>query len=196
MTRSVSTALMPQKPLLSAPSGLDDQFVKFDASHHLRPVVRKDDYDSLRSWDFGWLVLKGINVAQGDENEIELAKRFSAGQKALYFFWYLDGQVTNGGFMQFFLNGYQRYVPTIHKGLDLIGDTAAVRLLQAAHDDCWKHRDDFEQVASGEQDWSWLRGRLPEMDALDEAYFEHHEQTMDLMENYIRMHPDEFVIVK
>jgi len=34
----------------------------------------------------------------------------------------LDAQVTNGGFLQFYSNGYRNYVPTINAGLKLIGD--------------------------------------------------------------------------
>lgn len=187
---------MYQEPLLLAPEELEDQFLGFDAQHQLRPVVLKSEYDSLHSWDFGWLVLSGMNIASGGVDEIELARRLSAGQKALYFFWYLDGQVTNGGFMQFFLNGYQRYVPTIHAGLELVGDTTTARLLAEAHHDCWMHREEFELVAKGDHDWSWLRTRLPDMDSLDEDYFAHHDEAMNHMERYIRSHPEEFVVVE
>jgi uncharacterized protein YwqG len=44
------------------------------------------------------------------------SKRLSPGQKALFFIWYLDAEVTNGGFIQFYWNG---------KGYDLVTSSSA-----------------------------------------------------------------------
>lgn len=186
----------PQPSLLMDPSLLEDWFNEFDPTDHLLPVVPRDEFDSLRSWDFGWLILKGISIAEDEDEEVELAKRFSPGQKALYFFWHLDGQVTNGGFVQFFLNGYLIYARSILTGLELVGDTTSAKILLDALDDCWRHRDEFEMVAAGKEDWSWLRERLPEMDRLDDAYLEHRDRVMALFDDYIRSHPEKFVLIQ
>lgn len=59
------------------------------------------------------VALEPINIAIGDENEKDLATRFSPAQKALYYVWYLDAEVTNGGFIQFYWNDYRKYIPLI-----------------------------------------------------------------------------------
>ncbi|MBK6775286.1 MAG: DUF4375 domain-containing protein [Flavobacteriales bacterium] len=178
------------------PALLEDWFNEFDPADHLLPIVSRDEFESLRSWDFGWLILKGISIAEDEDEEVALAKRFSPAQKALYFFWYLDGQVVNGGFMQFFLNGYLIYSQSILTGLELVGDPTSAKILQDALDDCWKHKGEFELVAAGKEEWSWLRERLPEMGRLDDAYLEHHDRAMALFELYIRSHPEKFVCIQ
>jgi hypothetical protein len=90
----------------------------FEKENHLQPIFEKERFDNLHGWEFGWEILSFINIAKSDDNERELSKRFSPGQKALYFFWYLDAQVTNGGFIQFYTNGYRNYLPTIIEGLN------------------------------------------------------------------------------
>jgi hypothetical protein len=75
---------------------LMELYNSFDKDNHLQPVFDKAKFDTLHGWDFGWEILEPINIAKGDEDEFQLSKRFSPGQKALYFIWYLDAQVTNG----------------------------------------------------------------------------------------------------
>jgi hypothetical protein len=76
----------------------------FEKENHLKPDFDKSEFEELDSWDFGWAILQPINLAADKESEKALSKRFSPGQKALYFFWYLDEEVTNGGFIQFYWN--------------------------------------------------------------------------------------------
>jgi len=78
----------------------DSQKNKFDVflkEIHLKPDIAKEQISGLQDWDYLWAILSPINKAQSEKHEIELAKRLSSGQKALYFWWYLDAQVTNGG---------------------------------------------------------------------------------------------------
>ena len=102
----------------------------FDTTNHLQPLFDKTQFDTSHGWNFGWAVLEPINIAKGKEDEKLLAKRFSPGQKALYFFWYLDAGVTNGGFIQFYWNDNRKYLPPIIDGLKLIGDTSMLDLVE------------------------------------------------------------------
>src|ERR1700679_2039140 len=118
-----------------APDRILEYYNIFDKKHHLQPVFDKAAFNTLRGWDFGWAVLKTINIAGNRADNAEFSKRFSPGQKALYFFWYLDAQVTNGGFIQFFWNGYREYLPPIIDGLKLINDTALLNLIYKADEE-------------------------------------------------------------
>ena len=73
----------------------------YDKLNHLQPFFDRAKFDTLHRWEFGWAILEPINIAKNDEDEKILATKFSPGQKALYFIWYLDAEVTNGGFIQF-----------------------------------------------------------------------------------------------
>lgn len=164
----------------------------FDRSNHLQPGFDRAAWDSLHGWDFGWAILEPINIAASRDEEEELSKRFAPGQKALYFFWYLDAQVTNGGFIQFYWNDYRMYVPTIREGLKLIGDKELLQLLDKVDLEYLTHKDAFDKQKVAD-DWSPLYQDLSKFDAYDQTYFEIHDRTMELIEQYARLHPEEFV---
>jgi len=170
-------------------------FNTFDKANHLQPDFDKAKFDTLHGWDFGWEILQLIDVARGDEDEIKLSSRFSPGQKALYFFWHVDAQVTNGGFIQFYWNGYGKYIPPILNGLKLIGDSAMYNLVVAADEEYQRNKMHFDskRTMSGMQS---LYEDLKKFDEYDSAYYEIHETTMGLLEKYARQNPDDFVKLK
>src|SRR5688572_23434047 len=128
---------------------------KEDPSNQLRPELNKIQFDTLKSWDLGWFLLEPINIAKDVDDEVELAKRFSTGQKALYFFWLLDAEVTNGGFIQFYWNGRDMYFPPIIDGLKLIGDKELLDLIDKADKEFEINKDKFEKQRE-EDDWEPL----------------------------------------
>jgi hypothetical protein len=166
----------------------------FDKSNHLLPAFNKSTFDTIHSWDFGWAILEPLNIAPDLETEKELAKRLSPGQKALYFFWYLDAQVTNGGFIQFFWNGYSQYIPPILEGLKLIGDSNLKELVDEANQEYLTNIDKFNSQRNM-GDSEVLYDELKEFDKMDDKYYEIHDRTMELFEKYVRANPNEFVIL-
>jgi hypothetical protein len=167
----------------------------FDQSNHLQPLFDKIKFDTLHTWDFGWVVLEPINIANGKEDEKLLARRFSPGQKALYFFWYLDAEVTNGGFIQFYWNNNRKYLPPIIAGLNLIGDTSMLDLVNKADEEYLKHKEQF--VLQRQKDnWQPLYDSLKKFEDYDGKYYLLHDRTMELIEKYAKQHPDEFVKFK
>jgi len=156
----------------------------------------KAKFDTSHGWDFGWAVLEPINIATDQENsETALSKKLSPGQKALYFFWYLDGEVTNGGFIQFYWNGYRRYIPAILDGLKLIGDTTMIELVEKADKEYLLHKEKFNEQRL-KDDWSPLYDDLKNFETYDESYYKMHDKTMELIEKYARQHPEEFIKFK
>jgi len=161
----------------------------------LRPEFNKTEFDTLHRWDLGWAILQPINLAKDKADEIELTKRFSNGQRALYYFWYLDAQVVNGGFIQFYWNGYESYLPLIQEGIKFIGDSALLNLLIKANEEYIKNKDKFKQQKTID-DWSPLYGNLKKFDEYDSEYYKIHDHTMDLLEQYIRLHSNDFVTLR
>jgi hypothetical protein len=164
----------------------------FDKENHLQPDLENAEFTTLHDWDLAWAVLEPLNIAENDDHEILLAKRFSPGQKALYFFWYLDAQVTNGGFIQFYWNGHHKYSKPILSGLELVGDKNMAELVAAAEEQYLLHQNEFDQQRK-QEDWRPLYKNLINFEKLDELYFNTHDKTISLIEHYIREHPDEFV---
>jgi len=167
----------------------------FDKDNHLQPFFDKIEFDTLHSWDFGWAILEPINIAKGKEDEKLLAKRFSPGQKALYFIWYLDAEVTNGGFIQFYWNDNRRYLPPIIEGLKLISDTSILSLVDQADKEYLTHKDKFI-FQRQKNDWQPLYDNLKNFEKYDSIYYATNDKMMELIEKYARQHSDEFVKFK
>ena len=171
-----------------------NRYSTFHQEQHLRPDFDRSRFNSLHRWDLGWEILTPINIAkdQGDGEE-ELMRQFSPGQKALYFFWYLDAQVTNGGFIQFYLNGYRKYFEAIKSGLELICDKSMIDIVERADNAFQANRAEFDN-AEVHQDTEDLYAKLEStFYPLDSAYYLAHDTTMSLVEVYIRANPDQFV---
>lgn len=168
---------------------------KEDPSNQLRPELSKTQFDTLKSWDLGWFLLEPINIAKDVNDEVQLARRFSKGQKALYFFLFLDAEVTNGGFIQFYWNGRDMYLPPIIEGLKLIGDKELLDLVDKADKEFEINKKKFEDQRE-KDDWEPLYDNLNKFDEYDSIYYKIHDKTMTLIEKYAREHPNEFGVVK
>lgn len=167
----------------------------FDKDNHLRPDFKKSEFDTLHSWDFGWAILEPINIAPDKDKERLLSNRLSPGQKALYFFWYLDEEVTNGGFIQFYWNYNRRYLPPIIEGLKLIGDTELINLVTKADQEYLENKDKFDLQRENDN-WEPLYKDLKEFEKFDNHYYKIHDRTMELIEKYTRQNINEFINLK
>ena len=172
-----------------------EQFNTFDKENHLTPLFAKTKFDSLHGWELGWEILKPINNAKDDEDEKLRSRRLSPGQKALYFIWYLDGQVTNGGFIQFYWNDYHKYLPPIIDGLKLIGDTSMLVLVEKVDKEYLANEDKFS-LQKKRNDIEPLYESLKHFDEFDNTYYKSRDNTMLLIEKYARRHSTEFVKFK
>jgi hypothetical protein len=170
-------------------------YVLFDQENHLQPDFDKTNFDTLHGWDFGWAILEPINIAKSRADDKELSKRFSSGQKALYFFWYLEEEVTNGGFIQFYWNGYREYLPAIETGLKLVGDTNLIELIEKADKEYLANKNKFD-LQQELNDWEPLYDNLVQFNDFDQEYYKMRNSTMDKIEKYIRLKPAEFVNLK
>jgi len=175
-----------QKPEIQM---ISNPYAGHDSTNQLRPSISKGDFFRMTGFDFGWLVLEPINLASSLEHEVELSKRFSEGQKAIYFWWFMDAQVTNGGFIQFYVNGYGSYVPAIIRGLEHIGDQEVADLAKKAHQIYLANQKLFKKDYDER-----LYDRLDELSSLDSDYYDLNEQTMAGIERYAKQNPQEFCV--
>ena len=170
----------------------NDPYWEFDHTKHFRPKLNKGDFLKLNGYDFGWFVLEPLSKFVIDrEHEIERGKYLSYGQKALYYWWYLDAQVTNGGFVQFYYNGYGPYVPTIIKGLEYIGDMEMADLVKRVDKIYQKNKKLIDKAQESDLFGGDLYDKLDEMSLFDDDYYEMNVKTMSLIEAYIRKNPNE-----
>lgn len=173
----------------------NDPYWEFNKNDQFLPKLNKGGFFKLSGFDFGWFVLEPIsNFIKEKKFEIERGKCLSYGQKALYYWWYLDSQVTNGGFVQFYYNGYAPYMPTIIKGLEHIGDIEMANLLKKADNIYQKNKKQINKAQKSDLFGSDLYERLEDMSSLDDKYFKMNKKTMSLIESYIRKNPNEICL--
>src|SRR5262249_15389230 len=146
----------------------------------------------LHGWNLGAEILESIYIAREKEDEVELAKRLSPGQKALYFIGYLEDEVTNGGLIQFYWNYDREYLAPILEGLKLVGDTAMLDLVKKANKEYSVHRSEF-LAQKIKDDWQPLYDSLKTFETYDEIYSKISDSTIGLIEKYVRLNTSDFV---
>jgi len=164
----------------------------YDPYNQLRPQINRLEFYSTTAFELGWLLVRPLKLAKTPEEEVALAKRFSQGQKALYFWWLLDVAATNGGFIQFYYDQQDRYIPAIHKGLDALGITEMTALIRKAHRAFKESKAEIETARNKSLLNKELYKRLKALTTLDEEYYKLNGQTMKAIEDYARQYPDEF----
>src|SRR5688500_2973065 len=170
-------------------------FKYFDPAEQLRPKFSKKKFNELKDWDLAWEILEPINIATTRRSEIGLSKKLSPGQKTLYFFWYLDAEVENGGFIQFYHNKYDHYLPSILEGLSLLKDKQMLSLVNKA-DELFQKNEVLYNRPTTIDAFSRLYEKIKDIAKLDDKYYKHRDKTMALNERYIRENPKEFVSFK
>ena len=173
-----------------------DPYWEFDKSQHYRPNLSTGDFFKLSDFDFGWFIIEPISeYIQDEKGELKKGNTLSYGQKALYYWWYVDTQVNNGGFTQFYFNDYGKYVPTIIKGLKHVGDDKMAELVNRSYELYLKENKRIKDARQGGlEGFSNLYKEIKDFDELDNEYYDLNEQTMKIIENYIRKNPKEICL--
>lgn len=170
-----------------------DPYWGFDKSIQFKPKLNQVQFFKLTGFEFGEYVRAPISKFIKDtEHEISKGICLSYGQKVLYYWWYIDAQVKNGGFVQFFFNGYGPYLPTIIKGLEHIEDNKMANLIQKAEKIYQKNIKLINKARENDLFGSDVYERLDELSDLDQEYYKLSNNTMSEIEKYIRKNPNEF----
>ncbi len=170
-------------------------FSTFDQSRQLLPEVDRERFNALHSWEFAWAIVEPLTLAADKAPEDAFSERLSPGQKALYYFWLLDGEVTNGGFIQFYWNEHRKYLAPVKKGLELVDDPKLLELVEKADRFYLAHEDQF-RVQRKLDDWEPLYKGLKEFDQLDAKYYGLRDSAVAGIERYVRAHPGDFVKIR
>lgn len=167
----------------------EDFFNKTDPENQVRPEVLLIDYYRLNNMDLNWIILDPMSRAvteYSEKNKSDLAESIkitSPEQKLLYFWWYLDGQVTNGGFSQFLFNGYDRYFQPILNGLKLLPNKIYYELVEKVY--LFYLKEQMGIVDKGK-----IEKFLSDANA---EYFKINEQLYKDVENFIRDNQSKFI---
>lgn len=175
-----------------------DEFANIDNSLVFKPDISKIDYYRLREMDFNWEILKPLSAKVSsycETNQVNHRvgiKILNEEQKALYFWWYLDAQVTNGGFSQFIYNGYDKYFPAILKGLKLLPNKEYYNLVEKVY--LYYIQESLENLDRDKVDY--FKNKFYENDFLSKAdalYFKFNDRLYSDFEDFIRENQTKFI---
>jgi hypothetical protein len=165
-----------------------------DNENQLRPELNKNEFEEMSGFDFGWYILEPIDIENEPAKIFKLTNQFSPIQKTLYFFWFLDAQVTNGGFVQFYWNGYGIYIPAIMEGLKVTNDVELIKLLKAVEYYYFINMKTFNKYQE-DKNYNGLENALPYFKDFNSIYYDLNEKSMELIEKYAKQNPEQVAIL-
>lgn len=168
-------------------------------------IVAPDGWQEIEDSKLAWLVIAEIWEwvdFYGDYETFRLhMAALSEGQRAIYATTWLDSEVKNGGFFQFFENGTGMLGPEALNGFKAIGMDESVAAIEAAFDHYSMSpypRERADRVALLPEYESGKTARFK----FDDAYYQStYDKSTDkefdsilprMQARYIRTHPDQF----
>ena len=124
-----------------------------------------------------------------------ITKKFNSSQQAIYLTWWLEGEVNNGGFNQFYTNSSGQYADMVPEQLRKMGATKFAELAERANQ---IYKSNYEQIRK-EQDGtiegfskSYENNPLNELD--DEFYKLYEQENLYMKQiEFIRMNKNDFI---
>lgn len=174
-----------------------DSYWEYDSTKHFRPKLNTSEFYSTMNYDLFYYVFEIISeYIENEENELKYSHTLSYGQKAIYFLKYVENDVLNGGFTQYYVNGYGKCTPTIIKALDYIGDSKMSEIINRSYSVYLKQINKFnvanKLINSGIV--SNIHNETTGFDHLDTEFEDNYDDTILNIARYIRRNPNEFFV--
>ncbi len=168
----------------------DDPYWEIDGANQFRPKLDTREFFTLTGYNFCYFLYCTIPFTEVEKTKGNI---LSYGQKTLYHWSNLESQVLNGGFTQFYFNGYGKYVSTIIKGLVFIEDHKMADLVSRSYQFYLNEQSKIEDAReSGFVGFSKLYEKTDDLGSLDTEFYNLNDATKKIIENYARQNPNEF----
>lgn len=179
-------------------SGLDKQIAKSVAAFENRMIyekLTKEIIDSASDDDLLQIVYDNIcsRFNSGYSDDFEIVSSLSPGQQAVYATWWVEAEVNNGGFNQFYFNSSGRFAGMAEKGFRLMGAERFADLMAEANKVYSENKERLEAFDDGTlESFSESYNDNP-LNELDEKFYTLEEDLNGLRIKYIRTHYQEFI---
>lgn len=187
--------------LISVDTSVFGQESSLDTNHFYSKVA-KTQFDTLKGLDFTWVIFQPINDTLSYTpfgKRHAFVEKLSDKQKALFYIWELERAVSSldgtlidfsstVGFANFFYNYKDNFAETL-RGLKLINDTAMINVLKGVSKVyVTKYKIINQKYNTGE--WIYIQKQFKQY---DKAFIDKHENTMKLLEDYVKLYTEDFV---
>lgn len=137
------------------------------------PRIQRADYYSLQKDYLISKIENGLPQWCNENQRVQLIQKLRPEIKEMYFWLYLDGQVSNGGFEQFYSNGFAYMIPEIKKFYQRVGEKKGLEILEKS--EVWYQNRNKEEV--------WMDLTLQN---LDQEFYANEDLSESKIEAYVR----------
>jgi|SRR5215475_4482502 len=177
-----------------------EDFDKALDAFHNRPIYRvltRKILDSVNDNDLEQTILDNISelLKESGKDEFLVVQRLSPGQRSLYTTWWVEAEVNNGGFNQFYFNSSGQYSLMAVEGFRLFGATKHMQLMERANATYLSNVKNLERFNDGTLESFSESYKNNPLNELDDLFYklEQEENLSQLRIRYIRSHVEEFI---
>ena len=165
-----------------------------------RPIYKElsiEILDSIHDNDLEQTVIDNIYEQVGDDYKKEFSnvQKLTKGQQAMFSVWWVEAEVNNGGFNQFYFNSSGQYAEMAVAGFDLFGAKKHADLMRRTNKIYLENRERLEEFDDGTMESFSESYKDNPLNALDDEFYKlsSSESLNQLRIAYIRKHPTEFI---
>jgi Domain of unknown function (DUF4375) len=174
----------------------DPAFYTYNIFSQPRPLIRTQVFDTLKNTELLQLLSDSLITKLTNKDESSFIKNLSPIQKTIFYFTQLDAEVRNGGLLQYYFNGYNKNLPLLRQGLQMLNDRALLLLLAKADLEYENNIQLFNNEETA-NDFSALAEKLPVLRrALTDEYYKIVENSIGLIVQGIKKNPGAAIILK
>ena len=161
------------------------------------PIITRELLDTLPDDELERAIIDNMHLKMEQDlsDEIIILQKSTIGRQTIYTTWWIEGEVRNGGFNQYFFNSNGIYLPYLLNGLKELNDSDYSSIVNKAiqiYEQEVKEQHDSQDGSMEEFMDSYESNPL---DALDEEFYKliKNKPLADLRVNYIRNHYAQFI---
>lgn len=159
--------------------------------------LTKQTLDSITDDKLEQTIFDNIYEIIGDdyENELINVKKLTKGQQAFFSTWIIEGEVNNGGFIQFYFNSSGQYAEMVEIGFKTIGAEKHAELTSRANTIYSENKERLAEFDDGTVESFSESYKDNPLNKLDDEFYKlgNTESISDLRVKYIREHLKEFI---
>jgi hypothetical protein len=134
------------------------------------------------------------NFEEGEQYTLDKVNNLTKGQQAIFSVWWVEAEVNNGGFNQFFFNSSGQFGPMSEAGFELLNAAKFANLMRRANSIFAENKERLEEYDDGTMESFSESYKENPLNILDEEFYELYntESLNELRIDYIRNHLSEF----
>ncbi len=135
------------------------------------------------------------NFEKGEQYTLEKVSKLTKGQQAVFSTWWLEAEVNNGGFNQFYFNSSGQFAEMAAIGFETFGAEKFSKLTSKANKIYSENKERLEEFDDGTMESFSESYKDNPLNAMDTEFYKLYESENigDLRIKYIRNHVTEFI---